>query len=368
MAFFARPNLDDTQFKQLPDSVLSLSGVTHVQNVTGFTLMDDTNTPIPIVVTGATNDYVLTYDSLTTSIRLKCSASAGAFNYSGASPTTCTVGGLTTGSPIFNCPIGEILQSILVPTLNPTLSPNTISMSISPPSPLIYQIGCLLALTSTIIYGQGSVSPVYCGGPSVRTGVATGYSYTNIDGGNYNGVSSSCLLPAASVTYGTNTVYGVAYYAAGFAPLRSDGTPMSGVTCAASNKSTCKTITGLYPYFWGATTVAPNLSGDSKAQCLITGSTCGCCIGYSTDDVLVSNYNVTGKYVWVAIPSLSTTKTKWQGSNSPSNCGSIPGDLFAAACARNITSPSTCWGSTSYKFYVSNYGTSINYGMTFKNS
>jgi len=388
MAFFARPNLDDTQFKQLPDSVLSLSGVTHIDNVTGFTLMDDFNNQIPIVVTGATNDYVLTYDCLTDplnpSIRLKCSASAGAFNYSGASPTTCTVGGLVSGTPIAGQPINTILQSILVPTLNPILTPNSITMSLLPSSPLIYEVGRSLALTLSITYGLGSVCPAYCGGTSVRTCAATGYSYVNIDGSSYAGASSSCLLPPKPVADGTNTVTGVAYYAAGTAPLKSDGTPMTGCTCSAGNLSINKSITGTYPWYWGKITcAAPAGVGRPSAACIkheITGNTCG---GLNTGNKVVctstgticTTFNTTDNdYLWFATPVASTTKCKWWVSDF--NCGAIGGVVSAAGnlfpapdTITGVTSVGTgSWSGQCYKVYVSNKQTCSTVLMQLRNS
>ena len=373
MTFFARPNLDNTQFKQLPDSTLSLSGVTQIQNVTGLTITDEFGTQVPIVVTGATNEYVLTYDISTANIRLKSPASVGAFNYSGASPTTCSVGGLSANTAIFGLPINDILQCILVPTLSPTLTAPSNTLSITP-STLIYEVGCSATICACATLNLGCIDPQYTAASDTRSSGATKYRFSStynpipVDYSVSIGCLSYCNPMTFPITYGSNTICSSVGYAGGVQPKNSDGrnycSPLSsGLT------STCTYIVnGVYPYFWGNTDVAPVLTGDTCAQCLISGSTSGCCIGYSTDDVYVSNYNVSGKYIWLAIPSTSTSKTKWQGSNSPSNCGVIPGDLFAAECIRNITSPLSCWGSTSYKFYVSNYGTSINYGMTFKNS
>jgi hypothetical protein len=84
-------------------------------------------------------------------------------------------------------------------------------------------------------------------------------------------------------------------------------------------------------------------------------------------NILVDNFNVSGKYIWFAIPYTSTSKTSWQGCNNPSNNGVIPGGLFPVACCMNIVSPESCWGTICYKIYVSNYATSVNYGMAFSN-
>jgi hypothetical protein len=61
MSFFTRPDLSDISFKQLNDSVLTLSGTTRYNNITGLTINDGTGNYIPIVVTGASSGYSLTY-------------------------------------------------------------------------------------------------------------------------------------------------------------------------------------------------------------------------------------------------------------------------------------------------------------------
>lgn len=125
MSFFSRPNLDNEQFKQLSDNVLTLSGQTRIASVTGLTLTDGSGGYIPIIATGGTNNKVLTY--INGEIVLKSiSGGTGSGVYSGASPTTCTVGGLCSGSAIAGCSITNILQSILVPAI-----PLTTSLSIA---------------------------------------------------------------------------------------------------------------------------------------------------------------------------------------------------------------------------------------------
>lgn len=366
MTFFARPNLDSDQFKQIPDTVLTLSGQTRIANITGLTLYDNVNDIfIPIVVSDATNLSVLTYSDITSQITLQPVSGNSGGVYSGASPTSCTVGGLASGTAIANCSITSILESILVPTLSPTLTSNSLSMTLAPTTTL-FEVGCSISFTASMSYSRGSVAPVYCSGTTVRTGAATCYVFTDISGATYSGVSNICAIPSKTIMLDNNTISGTTSYSTGIAPTKSNGDSMIGVTCSASTISTSNVVSGILPYFWGSSVSAPILASDACAQCLITGGTK--CVGVNTGDVLVTNYNVIGQYIWVAIPATSTTKTKWQGCNSPSNCGTIPGDLMASECIRNIYSPSSCWSSESYKIYVSNYGTSINYCMLFKNS
>jgi hypothetical protein len=39
--------------------------------------------------------------------------------------------------------------------------------------------------------------------------------------------------------------------------------------------------------------------------------------------------------------------------------------LFPTMTPVTVNSPESCWSSISYKFYISGYKTSVNYGMTY---
>jgi hypothetical protein len=131
MPFFARPNLDDVQFKQLSGSTLTLSGVTSIWSPDGLTLTDGAGGYVPIVATGGTDYDVLTY--VGGKIILEPASGGGAGVYSGASPTTCTVGGINAGTAIYGCSISSILETMLVPDI-----PLCVCLTI--PSPR--QFGC----------------------------------------------------------------------------------------------------------------------------------------------------------------------------------------------------------------------------------
>lgn len=366
MTFFSRPNLDDTQFKQLTGSTLTLDGQTIINTVSGLSLTGDGG-KIPIVVTGETDGYVLTYSAAKNQIELAVSsASGGSTIYNGASPTTCSVGGLSSSTSIAGCEVTKILEMILVPTLSPTcVAPsNTLSLT---PSTVVFEVGCQVAFVANATYSRGTVNPVYCGGPSTRTGLPVSYNYVDTFGAVCTSVSTSLTnsvtLASRCIKIGNNSVTGTVSYSAGDYPKKSDGSTSGMTCCPAGTTSPAQqvNVTGVYPYFFGSSATLPTIN-----QALINSGTK--CVASSVGDVVVSNYNVTGQYIWLAIPCASTSKVKWQGANSPSNCGTIPGDLFRAETTCTISSPSSCWTNQCYKFYVSNYPTSINYGMTFKNS
>ena len=369
MTFFSRPILEDLQFRQLSGSTLTLNGQTQIATISGLTLTDGNPVPTNVLLTASgasptTDGYVLTYRNNVISLE-KSSASGGSTIYHGASPTTCAVGGLPAGCSIYNMCLADIIQDMVAPVLNPTLTPPSSSLSLSPIT-TIFEVGCSIGFTGTINFDRGCVSPVYCGGTPYRTGVADCYVFTDMGGNQYSGVTNSCTMSSIIITSGNNTAYGVVDYTAGIAPTKSDGNLMTGCTCSAACISSCAVVCGIYPYFYGNSVSVPT----AGSTLLTTGTKC---VTNSSNNVIV-NYNVTSKYIWLATPAISITKTKWEGSNAPTtNTESIPGGLFNAPTTVLVNSPSSCWSGINYKFYISNYPTSTiaggtPYNITFKNS
>jgi hypothetical protein len=373
MTFFARPDLSSVQFKQLPGSELTLSGQTRIATVSGLTLSDGVTGNIIITASGASSlsggTHVLTYDGAG-KIKLMPSASIAGLIYSGDSPSTCTVGGLSAGTTIYGRTIACILEDILVPTMNPTVTaPSVISFTICP-STTIYEIGTVTNITGYTSFSRGCIIPQYCGACCYRSGDAIYYNYYpfGIDCIVSNAFTCDCTsFGSYLINSPSNSISVCVTHSSGATPAynSSGGIYYSALTSGFTNIC-CRSICGIYPWFWGNSVTVPDISTSACTQSLITGGSK--CVGISTGDIVVTNYNVCGEYIWFAIPTLSTSKTKWQGCNSPSNCGTIPGDLFGSECCQNINSPENCWTGQTYGIYVSNYPTSINYGMVFKNS
>lgn len=185
MTFFARPILDDVQFKQLSGSTLTLFGETRIATASGLTLIGQSGNYIPInLTTGNTNYNVLTYCN--GQITLLPQSGGGSGVYSGASPTTCTVGGLSSGSAIAGCLISTILENILVPPI-----PLSTSLSIATGGASRqfgdYGVGnlCWNAVKNTNLItcisisrcGNGVYQSLYSGAGIGTTGGTTGYTF-----------------------------------------------------------------------------------------------------------------------------------------------------------------------------------------------
>jgi len=209
MPFFSRPNIDNIQFKQLSGSTLTMSGQTQIATPMGFQLYSGTtsggtNQYIPVIATGGTNYDILTYRN--GQILLLPQTGGGSGVYSGASPTTCTVGGLYSGTTIAGCSISTILEEILVPAISLTTSLSVATGfgggSVSPSCRQFgdYSIGnlCwnvvkktnLICAISASTLGNGVYNcNLLTGSPIGSTGGTVPYTY-----------SYSCTIPPTGIT------------------------------------------------------------------------------------------------------------------------------------------------------------------------
>ena len=166
-------------------------------------------TDITISVTGATagtvtsvglsmpSAFTITNSPVTSTGTLTVTGAGTALQYidgTGALQTFPAVGGTYTNSTLtpVNFPsdanpaipvnsnftaqtFTEMMNLMLYPTQNPTLTPPSQTLSITPgPQVNQYQeIGTSMTVTLTASFDQGLINPAYAGGPSVRSGVPT---------------------------------------------------------------------------------------------------------------------------------------------------------------------------------------------------
>ena len=383
MTFFARPDLGNTQFKQLTGTTLTLSGVTQINKNNGLQLYDG-SAYVPIMVTGGTNFDVLTYCNGIISLQA-ATASGGTGTYQGSSPTTCTVGGLSADTAIYGCSVDYILQNIVAPLKNPIItSPSISNFSIvdnyCSPSASSYEVGTELFITGTTCYSRGAVDPVYCGGASFATGLPYEYSYTLFG----VGVDCSCSVLTATQKFGDPTAYTAHTIQAGSNSMSVCVKYLSGDTIYNSSggsyctydsgcTSTCtQNISGIYPYFYGTSAgggCAAGVNRPSGTTSLITGGTK--VVGLSNNTVCINFGSTSDDYIWFATPTASTTKTCWFITEL--NKGSIGGGV-SAGCNLfpdhdSIGGVGTVlWSGQTYKLYISNYQTEVSSVMELRNS
>lgn len=395
MAFFARPNLDNIQFKQVQGGEpLTLSGQTQIATVSGLTLIGDGGVYIPIIATGASNNFVLTYDGAEQVIKLKQSTASGGttvYPYSGL--TTCTVGGLNVNSCIYNCEVVDILKDILMPTVNPVLSNPSISTFILYSGgtltqlPSLFEVGRLINVDGCTVFNQGCINPQYIATCDKRSGNVSCYEYLAF-GNPYNiptlSLSNCQSFGSNFINAGANWAYTCVSYGAGVQPYDSAGSPFSSPLPSGCTGTLPIVVNGTYPWYWGKITcAAPSGVGRPDAACIkheITGNTCGGSntgnkvVGISSGTITVNFNSGDNDYLWFATPDASTTKTCWfVDALNKGNIGgavSAGGNLFPAPeTITNVTSVGTgSWGGQSYKIYVSNYQSCSISNMELRNS
>jgi hypothetical protein len=296
--------------------------------------------------------------------------------YTGATPSNIDAGGMTSGTTLTGKTLSEIIEDIATTLYEPTLvAPfNTFSDDQTATKEVGITLGTINFYAT---FNRGMITPPY-GTSGFRSGSGNTYNYTGTD--LPASVASTLATDDRTINNyvilsGANTWTGSVSYDIGEQPFKSDGTtPYDSPLPADTTGAVANTITGLYPWFYGkvAGGVRPTAnqalinSFDTKLVAASTGS-------------IAANYNAVGEWIWFAIPQASTSKIKWEGSNSPSNNGAIGGavsgggNLFPDPDVVSINSPSAYWTSISYKIYISNFQTSTYdsgtpYTLTFKNS
>lgn len=160
--------------------------------------------------------------------------------------------------------------------------------------------------------------------------------------------SETLTVPSTPVVYSGNVSY-----AQGAIKMNNIGEmDATGRIPAGSTTSPSATITPILPYFYGKFTAMPDLdtldlAGMTKVV-VNSDSTITCNV--------TSNDN---EFVIIAVPALSTIKTKWFITEL--NKGDIGGatNLFNTPTVKAKNSPSGFWGGQNFRIYYTNYKTSI---------
>ncbi len=269
--------------------------------------------------------------------------SGGGQIYTGASPTTNTVGGLPAGSAIAGETLSQILQDILVSYQAP-------------------------AFSSFAITGQGS--PVEIG--TSITGAKT-FTWGTTNSGNVNAntieidnVTASTVLVSGSANDGSESL--------NIGTITFNGSPQVFRIKGTNSQSTVfqrdLTIATLYPYFYGKVAsggAAPGANRPVANQALINSGTK--VVADSTGTVTINFNSGSDDYIWFAIPSVSASKNTWfvNSLNTGPIGGSVSpgGNLFPAFDTVPITTVN--WAGVNYKIYIANYQSAATSNMELRN-
>lgn len=186
-------------------------------------------------------------------------ASGGTYNLD--SPSVCPVGGLCVGTTLTGKTAFEILSEILVPVVQPSISPEySNSIVLSPTSGSVCEIGCVIGtLSVTSNFNRGAYVPAYCGGTPFRTGLPTCHIFTGTGVAGTTG-TTSLSVPRSTASYivliGVQSWTTNVAFSAGLQSKSSKGAN-STIPPVASGTSGVQTatITGAYPLFGTTSTI-----------------------------------------------------------------------------------------------------------------
>ena len=172
-------------------------------------------------------------------------------NFPGNSPFDTIIAGTTFNNQTFT----EMMNAMLYPTLDPTLTPPSNTMTISP-NATYQEIGANITVALNATFNQGLINPQYTATSNKRSGLPNTYNYTGaqVTSNSSTSLSDSESTGAYIVLAGTNTWTGSVSYDAGVQPKDSVGGNFgSPLPAGTTTPAISKTITGVYPVF--ATTV-----------------------------------------------------------------------------------------------------------------
>lgn len=177
---------------------------------------------------------------------------------------------IPSGTTFSNKTFPEMMDLMLYPELDPTLTNPSNGFSISPSG--LREIGETIAtITLSATFNKGSISPAY-GTTGFRSGDPDEYIYGGADT-TFSPVSSTSLTDVQSISShtvlsGANSWTGAVKYDAGPQPLTSKGNNFNSPLPAGTTSTITRTITGVYPVF--ATTSAIGTLTKQSLQVMTT--------------------------------------------------------------------------------------------------
>ena len=175
---------------------------------------------------------------------------------------------IPSGTTFANKTFPEMMDLMLYPELDPTLTAPSNTFTISPSG--LREIGEVLStVTLSATFSKGSISPAY-GTTGFRSGDPNTYVYTGTGTSNTSttDLSDSINVTNYTVGIGANSWTGAVSYNAVPQPLTSKGNDYDSPLSAGTTPAITRTITGVYPPF--ATTSAIGTLTKQSLQVMTT--------------------------------------------------------------------------------------------------
>ena len=230
----------------------------------------------------------------------------------------------------------EMMNLMLYPTQNPALSApyQTLSINPGPQVGQVKEIGSIIAdIQLSAVFNQGTISPAYAGGPSVRSGSPDTYNFGGPQVAPVSGpaLSATANTGAYTILIGNQTWTNSVTYLAGGQPLDSNGDPFSTPLPGGTTSAISKTIEGVWPVF--ATTSNINTLTIQSLQSMTNGS--------YIQVTMVSEQAFPPIFAKIDIPQLWSTITGYQvfdTLNGSWQTGSLATDWTTSTSTRTINS------------------------------
>ena len=284
--------------------------------------------------------------------------------YTGKTPSTITVGGISDGTTLTGRSYTSLFQELLVPTLSPTyVAP---SNQFTSPQSGTYEVGCVVNMSFNSSFNKGAIN-LDGSFQDYRSGDVNCYFYSG--NGLPASVASSNLSDAQSVNNvtvnnGSESWSSCVGYNAGPQPYDSNGDDSGSPLLPSISGPKTVSISGIYPYYYGKLA-----SGSRPAVTNALVNSGNKVVGNSNATVSVNFNSSTSEYSWVAIPSTSTSKTCWYVNGLDNGrVNNAPSDKYPDECVISITSSDGCWSNINYKVYMSGTVGAISELMQFRNS
>ena len=213
--------------------------------------------------------------------------------------------------------------------------------------------------------------------PSSITDIAAQFGYTDPNNPNYRYTiptpySGTHIIPHNTypeiVTYKGDGNYGAGVAKQnnkGVFDVRSPAVRSVNAPQAADNnfESTTRTITGIFPYFYGTSSTLPTAAWVASE--IVAGN--GTKVLLAANGTLSIPYNVglPGEFIWFAYFEDYTTKTRWYVTELDQS--DIDGSFITTAVTQAVNSPDSYWIGINFKIHWSVYLT-VQDTIEFRNS
>jgi len=256
--------------------------------------------------------------------------------YTSNSPATCTVGGITAGTVLTGQTLEYLMQEILAPYIEPTFT----SFAVNVTSPM--EVGTALSGTKTFTWATSTSGNV----------ASNSIGICEVGGALLDSGLSNDGTEALSIGTKTNT---------------SPTTWTWQITgCSTQDTDFSRNVSkcSLYPIYYGKVTSGSRPTPDN------TLITTGCIAkpAVNSTGTVCANFSSSNQWTWMAIPSTSTTKTKWYVTDLNSGDMGNPGDKYPDEQIVSVSSAEGCWSSVNYKVYMSGFAATDASTIQFRNS